>query len=78
MDRPTDVKQRVKPWVVRALGRPVCCEVCGEELFRGLPIVWGGGLKLVGAEDALVRVEWETWNRLAFRHAELDVCRPPR
>ena len=59
-----------------ARARPVRCEVCGAELFRGLPIPWRGGVKLLGAEYALVRVDWSSMNQLVFRHVEADRCRP--
>ena len=57
-----------------ASGRPVRCEACGNELFRVLPVPWRGGVKLLGAESALVRVDWATMNELAFRHVEAERC----
>ena len=39
-----------------------------------LPVPWRGGVKLLGAESALVRVDWATMNELAFRHVEADRC----
>lgn len=60
-----------------ALGRPVRCEVCGEVLFRGIPVVWRGRLKLFGAESARVRVDWDKMNRMTFRHVDLDRCGRP-
>jgi hypothetical protein len=62
--------------VVYAGARPIRCEVCGEELFRGLPIPWRGGIKLLGAERALVRVDWSSMNQLVFRHVETERCAP--
>ncbi len=57
------------------LGRPVRCELCGRVLFKGLPFVWHGGLKLFGAERAFVRADWDTQNRLVFQHVEAERCR---
>jgi hypothetical protein len=57
-----------------AVGRPVRCEVCGEVLFRGLPFIWRGRLKLLGAETAQVRADWDKMNRMTFRHVETDRC----
>ena len=60
--------------VVERVGRPVRCEVCGEVLFRGLPFVWGGRVKFLGAEGRLVRADWDKMNRMTFRHVELHRC----
>ena len=68
------MRRRVKGLLLSALGRRVRCELCGQALFTGLPIVWAGGVKVVGAEYALVRVDWDSMNRLVFRHAEADRC----
>ena len=70
------VRRRVKRLAL-ASGRPVCCEACGQELFRVIPIPWRGGVKLLGAESALVRVDWATMNELTFRHVEADRCVRP-
>jgi hypothetical protein len=70
------VRSRVKRLVLER-GRPIRCEACGEELFRGLPVPWRGGVKLLGAESALVRVDWSTMNELVFRHVESDRCVRP-
>jgi hypothetical protein len=60
---------------VLSLGRPIRCEECGATLFRGLAIPWRGGVKLIGAEYELVRVDWGSMNRLVFRHVEQERCR---
>lgn len=60
--------------VVEKVGRPVHCEVCGQVLFRGLPFVWGGRLKVLGAERVLVRADWDKMNRMTFRHVERNRC----
>ncbi len=65
----------IRTALVARVGRPVRCEVCGGELFRGLPIPWGGRVKFLGAEAALVRADWDKMNRMTFRHVELDRCR---
>jgi hypothetical protein len=70
------VRPRLKRLVL-SLGRPVRCEDCGAVLFRGLAIPWGGQIKLLGAEYALVRVDWASMNRLVFRHVERERCRRP-
>lgn len=62
---------------ILAFGRPVRCEDCGATLFRGLAIPWRGGVKLLGAEYALVRVDWASMNELVFRHVERERCRRP-
>jgi GT2 family glycosyltransferase len=61
--------------VTATLGRPVRCESCGQVLFRGMPFIWHGRLKLLGAESAWVRVDWDKMNRMTFRHADVDRCR---
>jgi hypothetical protein len=70
------MRERVKRQIL-TLGRPVRCEDCGETLFRVLPLPWRGGLMLVGAEHALVRVDWSSMNQLVFRHVEREYCRHP-
>jgi GT2 family glycosyltransferase len=61
--------------IAKTIGRPVRCELCGEVLFRGVPLIWRGRLKLLGAESAAVRVDWDKMNRMTFRHVEIDRCR---
>jgi hypothetical protein len=38
--------------------------------------VSGGAVRLSGAEQALVRVDFDSMNRLVFTHVEADSCRP--
>ena len=59
-------------------GGEVRCEVCGERLFLGKAFVRGGAIKLVGAEYALVQVDFDSMNRLVFRHAAAGECVRPR
>lgn len=66
--------RRARARLTFALGRPVRCEVCGEVMFRGLPLIWRGRLKLFGAETARVRADWDKMNRMTFRHVDLDCC----
>jgi GT2 family glycosyltransferase len=68
--------RRVRSRVVEKLGRPVHCEVCGQVLFRGLPFVSRGRLKILGAERVLVRADWDKMNRMTFRHVERHRCDP--
>jgi GT2 family glycosyltransferase len=63
--------------LLERFGRPVYCELCGQELFRGLPFIWRGRLELLGAESVRVRADWDKMNRMAFRHVERDRCTPP-
>ena len=72
------MRERAKRLLLGVLGRPVHCERCGAPLFRGLPIVTRGGVKLLGAERALVRVDFDSMNRLVFAHVEADRCPPQR
>jgi len=65
-----------RTWLLNRFGSPVHCEVCGEELFRGLAFVWQGRLQMLGAESVRVRADWDKMNRMAFRHVERDRCRP--
>ena len=67
------MRERFKRLVLARAPR-VRCESCGEVLFRGLAIPWRGGLKLIGAEYALVRADWSSMNQLVFRHVERDRC----
>lgn len=57
-----------------ALGRPVRCEVCGQVLFRGVPVIWRGRLKIFGAESEAVRADWDKMNRMVFRHLDVERC----
>lgn len=58
-------------------GRPVRCTVCGRQLFRAIPVVHRGRLKMIGAGDANVRVAFHSKDCLEFRHLELDRCPAP-
>ena len=68
--------RRARGNVVEKVGRPVYCEVCGQVLFRSLPFVRGGRLRLIGAERVHVRADWDRMNRMTFRHVERDRCDP--
>ncbi len=68
--------RQVRTNITQTIGRPVRCELCGQVLFRGIPFIWRGRLKLLGAESASVRVDWDKMNRMTFRHVEIDRCRP--
>lgn len=57
-----------------ALGRQLVCAACGRRLFRGLPIVWRGELKVIGAAEHNVRLAFDSKDSLRFRHLELDQC----
>jgi hypothetical protein len=63
--------------LLRVLGRPLRCAVCGRVLFRGLPIVWRGRVKVIGARESTVRVAFRTKDTLELRHAELGACPAP-
>jgi glycosyltransferase involved in cell wall biosynthesis len=69
--------RRARTRFVGTVGRPVRCEVCGGVLFRSLPVVAGGRLKLLGAEQTQVRADWDKMNRMTFRHVERDLCDRP-
>ncbi len=60
--------------LLRVLGKPIYCTACGRELFRALPSVRGGRLRLMGAAESNVRVEFHSKETLRFRHLELDRC----
>jgi GT2 family glycosyltransferase len=66
--------RRARTTVIEKVGRPVHCEACGGLLFRGLPLVWGGRVKFLGADRVLVRADWDKMNRMTFRHVERDLC----
>lgn len=74
------VLQTVRRWVFRGLerrGPAVRCTRCGRPLFRGIAMVSRGQVKLIGADTALVRVDFDTTSRLGFRHVDLGACRLP-
>ena len=56
------------------LAPTVRCERCGRPLFKVVPVVRDGRLKLYGAERAGVRVAFSSRNTLVFRHEALDAC----
>ncbi len=68
------MRRRLKAILLALVGRPLRCEHCGEVLCRVVPIVRGGRLKLVGAEFALVRVDFDSMNHLVFSHVEAGHC----
>jgi hypothetical protein len=68
------VKRSLRQPLLRVLGRNVNCELCGEPLFRTSPFVRRGRVKLSGADEALVSVDFDSANELVFRHVEADRC----
>lgn len=67
--------------ILRRVGRAllrrapvVRCARCGKPLFRAVPVIAGGRLRLYGAERSVVRVEWTSRHTLAFRHEAADAC----
>jgi hypothetical protein len=46
-------------------------------MFRALPIVRNGRLRVLGAFENLVRVSFDTKDTLEFRHGHLDECPSP-
>lgn len=75
----TRLRWRAERTLVSVLGRRIRCADCGRPLFKAIPIVWRGELKLIGllAEEPLVRVAWRWSDTLEFRHVELDSCPSP-
>ena len=71
------MQRTVKRLVLRVFGRQVRCEVCGAPLFTGVPIVWRGELRLIGAERADVRVDFASMTRLVFAHSVPGECGRP-
>lgn len=61
-------------WVASRLGARVRCRVCGATLFRGFALLARGELKILGADEAYVRIDFETPSRVVFEHAELGAC----
>jgi hypothetical protein len=68
------VKRSLKRPLLRVVGRNVTCELCGEPLFRTSPLVQRGRVKLPGADEALVEVDFDSANALVFRHVQADHC----
>jgi len=68
----------LKRGVKRMVVRTVHWEVCGQRLFRGVPLIHHDKLKLLGADLAIIRVDWDEVNRLVFRHVEVGHCRSGR
>lgn len=64
--------------LVRLFGRPLYCTACGRQLFRAIPIVWRGRVRLIGSSESNVRVAFgPTKTQLELRHVELDQCPAP-
>jgi hypothetical protein len=63
--------------LLRALGRPLRCAECDRVLFRGIPFVWRGRLRIVGARESHVRIAFTAKDTLELRHVELDQCPSP-
>jgi hypothetical protein len=64
-------------WLLRVVGRPLRCAECGRVLFVGLPLVWRGRVRIVGARESHVRVSFTAKDTLELRHVELDQCPSP-
>lgn len=65
----------LKSIALASLGRTIRCEVCGHDLFEGIPVIWRGSLKVLGSAGTSLRVDWGGKNTLVFRHVEQDICR---
>ena len=65
--------------LLRVFGRPIVCAACGRTIFRAIPVVRNGRLKLIGAARPQhnVHIEFEEPQVLRFRHVELDRCPSP-
>lgn len=63
--------------LVRVVGRDLVCAACGCRLFRAVPIVWKGRVKLIGAYEHSVRVSFGSKDELELRHLMLDECPAP-
>jgi len=70
------MKSAVKRILLAVFGRPIRCERCGVTLFRAVPYVSGGRLKVSGAEHEFVAVDFDSMNHLVFRHAAAGPCVP--
>ncbi|HEY7152184.1 MAG TPA: hypothetical protein VH391_10925 [Solirubrobacterales bacterium] len=68
------MKRSLRRSLLRVVGRNVTCELCGEPLFRTSPFVRRGRVKLPGADEALVHVDFDSANVVVFRHVEADRC----
>lgn len=71
------VRTGVERALVRVLGRDLVCAACGRRLFRAVPFVWKGQLKLIGAYEHNVRVSFAGKDALELRHLMLDECPAP-
>jgi hypothetical protein len=63
--------------LLRVVGRRLVCASCGRPLFRALPIVWRGRVRVIGASEHNVHVSFRDKTALEFRHMELDRCPAP-
>jgi hypothetical protein len=73
----TRLRARGKAWGVRAfdaLAPAFRCQRCGGTAFRGIPVVWRGRLRIIGAARRIVAVDWESQDDLAFVHAVAADC----
>ena len=59
---------------VRVFGRELTCAECGLPICRAVVVVRGGRVRLIGARERNLRVAFESKEKLAFRHVELDRC----
>lgn len=71
------VRRVLERALLRAIGRPVVCAECGQPMFRALPVMRNGRLRMLGAFEHLVRVSFDTKDTLEFRHGHLDECPTP-
>ena len=65
--------------LLRVVGREIVCAACGRTIFRAIPIVWRGHVRVIGAAEPHhnVRVAFGGTQSLEFRHVELDLCPSP-
>lgn len=65
--------------LLRVAGREIVCASCGRPMFRAIPVVWRGRVRLIGAAEPQhnVRVAFGDTQVLEFHHVELDRCPSP-
>jgi hypothetical protein len=71
------VRTRAERAFLRVVGRRLVCADCGRPMFRALPVVWRGRVRVIGLSEHRVHVSFKDRTSLEFRHVELDRCPAP-
>lgn len=68
------IAHRLYRGLLRVVGSPVRCDVCGKQLGRVFAFTFRGRVFVLGIEESVVRVDFTARNELCFAHLSKRAC----